>query len=68
MGGREKAGEKIDSFALAQKVKEKKKYAFYAPDFESAVKVIKNYGRDSAVVVFMGAGDIDKTAREYFNL
>lgn len=64
--GREKrtVKDRADSFSLAQEIKRRKIQTFYAPDFNSAIKAIKDDLRTKTIVVFMGAGDIDAQARK----
>jgi len=65
VAGRE-AGNGKDSFDLAQAMKHSKPNTFFAPDFDAAIKLIKNENtRAQKVVVFMGAGDIDTKIRKF---
>lgn len=65
VAGREEAGSKTskDLFSSIQK-SGKLKSVFYLRKFSESFNILKSY--PGAVIVFMGAGDIDKEVRQYF--
>jgi UDP-N-acetylmuramate--alanine ligase len=63
VGGREdKEHEQVSSQELVDKMQHPRK--FYAADFSAVQQIIKKINPSNAVLLFIGAGDIDDLARE----
>lgn len=63
--GRDEADKGKNSFDLAQSMAERKSNVFYAPDFTSAIKTMRNFLNKNSVVVFMSAGGLDSQIRKF---
>src|SRR3989339_208581 len=63
VSGREsQAVDKVSSVDLLEKMNHKRKH--YAADFKKAKEILKDISPVNAVILFIGAGDIDNLARE----
>lgn len=65
VAGREvKKGKTSEDLFLEIKKTGKPAYSFYLQEFKESFNILKSY--PGAVIVFMGAGDIDREVRKYF--
>lgn len=65
VAGREFAGVKKSSEDLVREITTGGE-VIYLPAFEDGLNLIKKLPKNKLIVIFMGAGDIDKDARKYF--
>ncbi len=65
--GREE-GKGKDAFALAQEVRKRKPDTFYAENISRVMKLVEPDRKAGAVIIFMGAGDMDQKVRKFLEI